>query len=142
MTRIPALVAATVAALVASATVAAAQTTSNAAPHIVVVKLIERGGSTPYAFEPANIEAVRGDTVRFVQAADAPHNVRFTKEPGGAKLGSATTGPYLVAKGDKYDLVIDARFADGVYSFVCDPHEMIGMRGTLVVGENTKTASK
>jgi plastocyanin len=107
---------------------------------VVVVRLVERGGSVPYAFEPANVDVERGDTLRFVQSADTPHNVRFTKEPPGAKLGSATTGPYLVAKGQTYDLVIDARFTAGSYTFVCDPHEMIGMRGSMTV-VNTPTAA-
>ena len=51
----------------------------------------------------------------------------------GAKLGAAATGPYLTAKGQTYDLVIDARFTEGRYEFVCEPHEAIGMKGTLVV---------
>lgn len=141
MSRSSQILITTLAAVVFVAPVARSQSTAHAAPHMIVVKLVERGGSVPYAFEPANIEAQRGDTIRFLQAADAPHDVRFTKEPSGAKLGSATTGPYLVARGDKYDLIIDARFTDGVYNFVCDPHEMIGMRGSLTVGA-PRTASK
>lgn len=141
MSRFSYLVAAAVATLIGSAAVASAQ--APAAPHVIIVKLVERGGSVPYAFEPATIAAARGDTIRFLQTADAPHNVRFTKEPSGAKLGSATTGPYLVAKGDKYDLVIDARFTDGLYAFVCDPHESLGMHGSLTVAApTTTTASK
>jgi len=124
-------------ALVASLAVgvvpAGAQTATSSAPHTVIVKLIERGGSVPYAFEPASIDVARGDTVRFVQAANAPHNVRFTKQAPGAKLGSASTSPYLVAKGQTYVLVIDGRFTDGNYTYVCDPHEMIGMHGSMTV---------
>ena len=114
------------------------------APHLVVVRLVERGGSAPYAFEPATVQVEHGDTLRFLEAVDVPHNIHFTKEPSGAKLGSAGTGPYLVSKGQKYDLVIDSRFTDGVYTFVCDPHEMLGMRGSLtVVTESAmKTAGK
>jgi hypothetical protein len=29
---------------------------------------------------------------------------------------------------------MDQRFADGAYAFVCDPHEGVGMQGTLTVG--------
>jgi plastocyanin len=79
--------------------------------------------------------------VRFVQTSTAPHNVHFDKTPKGAKLGDATTGPYLMGQGKTYDLVIDSRFVDGAYPFVCDPHQSVGMRGTLTVGASTKVAS-
>jgi plastocyanin len=132
MLRISSIICA-ISGLVLAPAAVAAQTATDSATHVIVVKLIERGGSIPYAFEPATVTAVRGDTLRFVQMANAPHNVRFTKQAHGARLGSATTGPYLVAKGQKYDVVIDARFADGTYEYVCDPHEAIGMHGTLVI---------
>jgi plastocyanin len=106
---------------------------ASAGPHMIVVKLVEKGGAMPYAFEPAITVAQRGDTVRFVEAAGVMHNVHFTKQASGAKLGGAATGPYLTTKGQTYDLVIDARFAEGRYEFVCEPHEAIGMKGTLVV---------
>jgi len=61
------------------------------------------------------------------------HDVHFTKQASGAKLGGAVTGPYLTTKGQTYDLVINARFAEGRYEFVCEPHEALGMKGTLVI---------
>jgi plastocyanin len=88
----------------------------------------------PYAFEPASVVAQHGDTVRFIEAAAVMHNVRFTKHAPGAKLGAAESGPYLTTKGQTYDLVIDKRFTDGAYEYVCDPHAALGMKGTLVVG--------
>ena len=140
MLRISSIVCA-ISSLVLATSAAGAQTATTDASHVIVVKLIERGGSIPYAFEPATVTATRGDTLRFVQMANVPHNVRFTKQAHGARLGSATTGPYLVAKGQKYDLVIDTRFADGSYEYVCDPHEAIGMHGTLVVAAAPPPAS-
>ena len=110
-----------------------AQTASMAPGHVVVVKLVTRSGSVPFAFEPANATVQRGDTLRFVEDAGVMHNVRFKSHPDGARLGSAATGPYLTNKGQAYSLVIDARFADGRYEFVCDPHEMLGMHGVLIV---------
>jgi plastocyanin len=107
--------------------------TASSGPHMIVVKLVETGKAMPYAFEPAMAVAQRGDTLRFTEAAGVMHNVHFTKEAPGSKLGRAETGPYLMAKGQTYDLVIDGRFAVGTYEYVCQPHEMIGMKGTLVV---------
>ena len=107
------------------------------APHMVVVKMSDAPGGR-FAFQPAAISAQRGDTVRFVQASSAPHDVDFRKIPKGAKLGAESAGPYVMTPGQTYDLVIDSRFVDGVYEFVCDPHESVGMRGALTVGPPSK----
>jgi plastocyanin len=118
-----------------------AQGAARPAGHVVVVKMVDRGGSTPYAFEPANVAVQPGDTLRFLEDAGVVHNVRFKDHPSGAHLGAAGTGPYLTTKGQTYDLIIDGRFAEGTYTYVCDPHESIGMRGTLTVGASG-TSSK
>jgi plastocyanin len=128
------LLTASLATLVALSATAKGQSAVPAGPHMIIVRLIDKGvGAKPFAFEPASVVAQHGDTVRFLEAADVMHNVRFTKHAPGAHLGGAETGPYLTAKGQKYDLVIDKRFTDGTYEYVCDPHAAIGMKGTLVV---------
>lgn len=109
----------------------------NAAPHTIVVKLIDQPGPKPFAFEPANFSAHAGDTLRFVQASATMHNVRFKTLPKGAKLGSAATSPYLTSKGQTYSIVVDSRFVDGAYELTCDPHDAIGMHGFLTVGGGT-----
>jgi plastocyanin len=117
------------------------QTAVPSGPHVIVVRLIEKTGPTPYAFDPANTQAQRGDTIRFTEAAGTLHNVRFTKQAPGAKLGAVAVGPYLSTKGQTYDVVIDKRFTDGTYEYVCDPHAAIGMKGTLVVKGGTVVAA-
>ena len=133
MSRFQSLMTAALATVLVLSARANAQSTSAAGPHTIVVKLVEKGGSMPYAFDPASSVVARGDTVRFMEAAAVIHNVRFTKVAPGAKLGASATGPYLSTKGQTYDVVIDQRFTDGTYEFVCDPHAAIGMKGTLVV---------
>ena len=133
MSHRPFLLVASIAALFASSSAAGAQGTASGTPHVLLVKLVAKPGSTPYAFDPANITAVRGDTLRFVDEEAVPHNVHFKSHPAGAKLGGITVGPYVTNKGQTYDVVIDDRFTAGKYDFVCDPHEMLGMRGTLTV---------
>ena len=64
---------------------------ANGQTHMIVVKLVETGKAVPYAFEPAMAVAQRGDTLRFVEAAGVMHNVHFTKQAPGAKLGRAAT---------------------------------------------------
>ena len=71
-------------------------------PHVIVVSLVERAGTIPFAFEPANFTAQRGDTLRFVQASEPMHNVQFKTQPKGAKLGAAAISPYLTTKGQTY----------------------------------------
>jgi plastocyanin len=102
-------------------------------PQTILVKLVNKAGPIPFAFEPAIVVAHRGDTVRFIEDAGVMHNVHFTKQAPGAKLGAAASGPYLTTKGQAYDVVIDGRFTEGKYEYVCDPHAAIGMKGTLVV---------
>ena len=133
MFRTKTIMTASITALIVLSASANAQTAASTHPHMLVVRLVEKGGAMPYAFEPATTLAQRGDTVRFLNSVDVMHNVRFTKEAAGSKLGSAITGPYLTAKGMTYDVIIDARFTDGTYAFVCDPHEMLGMKGTLII---------
>jgi plastocyanin len=114
----------------------AAQTSGVLPAHVVVVQLVMRNDpSVPFAFEPNVVQVQRGDTIRFAEAANAVHNVRFIKQAPGAKLGAAVVGPFLSKVGETYSLVIDGRFADGKYEYVCDPHQMLGMKGTLVVSE-------
>ena len=132
MSRLNPLMTASLAALLVLSARANGQNASTG-PHMIVVKLVQTGGPVPYAFEPAIAVAQRGDTVRFMESAGVMHNVHFTKQAAGAKLGRAATGPYLMTKGQTYDLVIDGRFTEGTYEYVCQPHEAIGMKGTLVV---------
>ena len=141
MSHLKPLMTVSLAALLVLSARANGQTASSARPHMIVVKLVQKGGAIPYAFEPALAVAQRGDTVRFIEGAGVMHNVHFTKQAPGAKLGRAATGPYLTTKGQTYDLVIDGRFAEGTYEYVCQPHEAIGMKGTLVVKSRGAGAS-
>ena len=123
------------------APVALAQAGAAAAPHTIVVKLIEQAGPMPYGFEPANFTAEPGDTIKFVQAASVLHNVHFKTTPKGARLGSAAVSQYLLTKGQSTSLVIDSRFVDGKYEIVCDPHETIGMHAFLMVQGRAGTSA-
>lgn len=98
---------------------------------LLIVKMVEL--SATYRYQPATATVNPGDTVRFVQTSAMPHNVEFTKTPSGAKLGSAKMGPYLTAPGQTYDVVIDTRFPDGQYRYMCTPHFALGMLGVIVV---------
>src|SRR6476646_9714001 len=87
MSRLNSLMTASLVALIAVSGGANAQATPTA-PHMIVVKLVAKAGAMPFGFEPAIVVAQRGDTVRFVEAASAMHDVHFTKKAPGAKLGA------------------------------------------------------
>jgi manganese oxidase len=99
----------------------------------IVVKMIDDGAET--RFEPAHIDVRKGDIVRFEQHGVMPHNVQFVanEAPRGAELSDAWNGPYLSSKGESYEVVIDDRFADGDYTYVCTPHIATGMVATMTV---------
>ena len=131
-----------IASVIGLAAPVAAQTTVAPPAHVVIVQLVLRNDPTvPFAFEPSVVRVQQGDTIRFAEAADAVHNVRFIKQAPGAKLGAAAVGPFLSKVGDTYSLVIDSRFAVGKYEYVCDPHQMLGMKGTMIVSERQVVAS-
>ena len=102
----------------------------------LVVRMVEVGPMN-FAFKPDRITVRAGDIVRFTQAGQLPHNVEFKATPDGAALGDQQIGPFLTAKGQTYDLVIDERFTAGDYRFICTPHVAMGMVGVLTVAPAT-----
>lgn len=102
---------------------------------LVIVQAVDVS-PTLFKFEPETVTVQVGDTVRFVQQSVAPHNVEFTDVPAGSKLGRARVGPYLLSRLQKYDIVIDARFTAGTYTYQCAPHASLGMVGSIIVTES------
>jgi len=114
------------------AAVPAKKVTDPAPSKTIIVKMVEKS-LTEFAFEPANITARRGDVIRFVQTSTSPHNVEFTNTPDGTELNGSGMGPYLTQIDETYDVVIDGRFVPGEHTFVCTPHEFMGMVGMITV---------
>jgi plastocyanin len=98
--------------------------------HVVVVKMVTMDDGDGGKFDPENIVAAPGDTVRFVTDGLAPHNVSF---PAGQNVGLHPPAPvpFLGTAGQSYDLVVTV--APGTYHLQCDPHATTGMTGTLTV---------
>lgn len=114
--------------------------------HTLVVEMKD------FAFSPAQLVVTYGDTVRFLQTTATPHNVEFVEVPDGTRLGqpvAATAagawmtpprmGPFLITKGQAYELVITDAFSEGTHEYVCTPHVSMGMRATLVVTRKIET---
>ena len=101
-------------------------------PQIVTVRMVDKS-ATQYVFEPADITVAPGTVVRFELTGFIPHNVEFKDVPAGTDLGDARFGPFLLTKGATYEIAIDERFVAGTHEYVCTPHEMMGMKGTITV---------
>jgi plastocyanin len=115
--------------LIAAAVVAVAALRS--APDAPVVQ-VTVGADGEMRFEPDTVTIHRGDVVRFI-AFSGVHDVHFPKEanPGAAHLPAASD--WLLREGDHYELKVD--LAPGTYHFQCDPHALMGMKGTLIVAQ-------
>lgn len=93
-------------------------------------------------FDPGEIRALPGDTIRFVNGMGGPHNVQFIAESISVadrkriddamkdRVGPLTS-PMFIIEGDRYILVVPALPA-GRYPFLCSPH-WASMRGALVI---------
>lgn len=81
-------------------------------------------------FEPAEIDAVAGDVIRFTLVSGV-HNVSFPADQNAGAGGLPPASEYLQLPGQTYDLSVD--LAPGSYNFQCDPHAALGMVGKLNV---------
>jgi manganese oxidase len=103
-------------------------------PRVVDIMIHDDGGRL--RFEPEHVEVRRGDIVRWtMDRTSLPHNVEFVRNgsPEGTELGDRWVGPYMSQSGETYEVVIDERFQDGSYSYVCAPHVSMGMTAGLTV---------
>ncbi len=108
-----------------------AQTSADGA-QVVTVRMVDKS-ATQYVFEPADITVAPGTVVRFELTGSIPHNVEFKDVPADTDLRDARLGPFLLTKGATYEITIDDRFVAGTHEYVCTPHEMMGMKGTITV---------
>lgn len=105
---------------------------ASAEANVIEVKMVDIS-PTQFAFAPAKITVKQGDIVRFTQVRANMHNVEFTGFPTGVDLGDLKVGPYLMAADQVHEFTIDKRFTVGVYDYICTPHEMMGMKGQIIV---------
>jgi plastocyanin len=89
--------------------------------------------SEPDMFMPDKLTIQPGDTVTFVDAQYAEHDVMFVEVPKG--VDEMIMSPMLKKKGDKWSYKFTV---PGTYNFHCHPHEHHGMVGTLIVGQASK----
>ena len=81
-------------------------------------------------FEPAEIEAKRGDVIRYILVTGV-HNVSFSA--AGERAGTNLPQPSGLLDSAGQTLDVPVRLAPGEYAFRCDPHLPFDMVGKLTV---------
>jgi len=96
---------------------------------IIKVDLVSDGDGN--YFKPAEINANRGDVVRFTLKVGV-HNVHFLADSNTGRTGyPQAASDFLQLPGQTYDVKVS--LAPGTYFFQCDPHAALGMKGHLIV---------
>lgn len=104
------------------------------AKEYTIKEISDPAGNKPYYFEPSKLTIQPGDTVTFIDAQEDTHNVMFDEVPKASK-DAMIMGPDQTKEGDKWSYTFKT---PGSYHFHCHPHEALGMKGTLIVGQASK----
>lgn len=111
-----------------AAPAAAGPQTPGPGRRVITVQLIaDDKGSR---FEPSEIEAHRGDVIRFTLSLGV-HNIDFLPDSNPGVQGLPPVSDMLQLAGQTYDVKVT--LPKGHYYFQCDPHAALGMRGHLEV---------
>jgi plastocyanin len=112
----------------AAGSTAAAPTVAATGKVITITMITDEKSSR---FEPNEVEAHRGDILRFTVGVGV-HNVHFLPDsnPGIPNLPAASD--MLQLPGQTLDIPVDFPAGKTIY-FQCDPHAPLGMRGHLKV---------
>ncbi len=103
------------------------------AKEYTIKEISDPAGSKPYYFEPSTLTIQPGDTVTFVNAQNETHNVMFDSVP--KQVTGMIMSPDQEKEGVKWSYTFTV---PGSYHFHCHPHEALGMKGSLIVGQASK----
>ncbi|MFC6756778.1 MULTISPECIES: halocyanin domain-containing protein [Haloarcula] len=99
----------------------------------VSVAVGAQGNGGAFAFDPPAVHVDNGATVVW----------EWTGEGGGHNVVSEGEDPLdsgepVETEGETYEYTFEE---DGIYNYVCEPHESLGMKASVVVGTDYPTAS-
>lgn len=103
------------------------------AKEYTIKEVSDPAGDKPYYFSPDKLTIQPGDTVTFVNAQEDMHDVMFVEVPKG--VDEMIMSPMHEKEGEKFSYTFTV---PGTYNFHCHPHEALGMKGTLIVGQASK----
>ena len=96
----------------------------------VTVEVGVEANGGPYGFGPPAVHVDNGATVEFEWTGNGSHNVVSDGD------GPLESGGAVSEAGVNYEHTFEE---DGVYPYVCVPHEGLQMKGAIVVGEDYAT---
>lgn len=111
------------------AAAASGNATPDAGGKVILVEM-ETDAAGLNKFEPAVVEAKRGDVIRYTLISGV-HNAHFLADSNPGKTGLPTAGPLLQLPHQTYDVKVS--WDPGRYYFQCDPHALLGMIGHVTV---------
>lgn len=88
------------------------------------IKMLNSGKDGMMAFEPAFVQATKGDSVKFIKT-DSSHNSSSFFTPKGATSWKGKMDEEIIVKLD----------VEGIYMYQCDPHKSMAMVGVIQVGK-------
>ena len=112
--------------LAANEALQASVDTCAAADHMIMI------GADGVSFEPSYLEVDAGDSVCWKwTGASMAHNVRQVAAEGETQAMAGGFGVETPASDIQYTFVFSD---DGTYPYICQPHALLGMTGTIQVG--------
>jgi plastocyanin len=117
----------------APAPTAGAPVTPDAGGQVHEVKMVTTQNGASGEFQPKTLTVKKGDVIRWTMAdGSAVHNVSFTMAQGNpAGFTPPADSPMVQQAGLTYEVKVD--WAPGTYNYVCVPHAMMGMTGSVTV---------
>lgn len=104
------------------------------AKEYTIKEVSDPAGDKPYYFSPDKLTIQPGDTVTFVNAQEDMHDVMFVEVPKG--VDQMIMSPMHEKEGERFSYTFTV---PGTYNFHCHPHEALGMKGSLIVGQASKS---
>ena len=100
----------------------------------VTVRVGTTGNGGAFAFEPAGLWVDPGTTITFQWTGQGGgHNV--VADSGDAEIDS---GDPVAEAGYTYETTVEAA---GITNYVCEPHQALGMKGAVAVGDDVPTVA-
>jgi plastocyanin len=110
-----------------------ASVTPDAGGQVHEVSMVTTQGGASGEFQPKTLNVKKGDVIRWTMADGVVmHNVSFTQaDANPAGFTAPADSPFLTQQGQTFEYKVD--LAPGTYNYVCVPHEMMGMTGSITV---------
>ena len=95
--------------------------------------MVTTQGGAAGEFQPKTLNVKKGDVIRWTMADGVVmHNVSFAQaDANPAGFTAPADSPFLTQQGQTFEYKVD--LAPGTYNYVCVPHEMTGMVGSITV---------